>query len=163
MNTIARFIVWSFWFVTTVIGSIYCGVCAKFLTSNFSCYKRSSRCLKHVETFNNGLNAGSILTMILVCLYMIVSLGFILSKRRYIEAMSLGSSYNLSVCMLLFSIYMHTAETTRILWSNNNKKIAYKATYVLGYVLSGFYALWFVLILIYRKTKSSTLNQTNNV
>jgi len=151
MNTFARFLAWCFWTCTTTVACVYCAVACTFLSTNFHCYRANARCLASVKTFNNGLNAGSILTMTLVCLYVVVSGAFMISKRRYVEALSIGSSYNLAVCMLLYAIFLHTADPTVIQWSSKKKELSFKATYVIGYVLSGVYALWFLVILVARK------------
>lgn len=151
MNTFARFLAWSFWFVTTTLAGVYCAVACTFVSLNFHCYGSSASCKDHVKTFNNGLNAGSILTMILVCLYIVISGTFMVNKRRYVEALSVGSSYNLAVCMLLYSIFLHTADPTVFSWGSKKKELSYKATYIIGYVLSGVYGLWFFVVLVSRK------------
>lgn len=151
MNTLARFLAWTFWFCTTTTACVYCAVACTFVSQNFHCYHRTASCKDHFKTFNNGLNAGSILTMILVCLYILVSGAFMLGKRRYVEALCVGSSYNLAVCMLLYSIFLHTADPTIISWSSKKKELSFKATYIIGYVLSGVYSLWFFVVLLARK------------
>lgn len=160
MNTLARFIAWSFWFCTTTLACIYCVVACTFVSLNFHCYRSTSSCKDQVKTFNNGLNAVSILTMILVCLYIIILGAFMLSKRRYLEALSVGSSYNLAVCMLLYSVFLHTADPTVISWGSKKKELSYKATYIIGYILSGIYCLWFFVILLARK---KTRNYDNDL
>lgn len=155
MNTLARFIAWSFWFCTTTIACLYCASASTFVSLNFHCYRSTSSCKDQVKTFNNGLNAGSILTMILVCLYTVISGTFMLSRRRYVEAVSVGSSYNLAVCMLLYSIFLHTADPTIVTWSSKKKELTFKATYIIGYVLSGIYGLWFFIVLVSRKKSNN--------
>jgi hypothetical protein len=158
MNTLARFLAWTLWFCTTTLACIYCALVCTFVSLNFHCYRSSAFCKDHVKSFNNGLNAGSILTMILVCLYIVVSGAFMLSKRRYVEALSVGSSYNLAVCMLLYSIFLHTADPTVISWTSKKKELSFKATYIIGYVLSGVYSLWFFVILLARKKARTSYN-----
>lgn len=158
MNTLARFLAWTFWFCTTTIACVYCAVSSTFLSQNFHCYYSTASCEQSVKTFNNGLNAGSILTMILVCVYIVISGAFLVCKRQYVEALSIGSSYNLAVCMLLYSIFLHTADPSVISWSSKKKELSFKATYTIGYVLSGVYGLWFFVVLLARKKTRSHVN-----
>lgn len=62
--------------------------------------------------------------------------------------------------MLLYSIFLHTADPNVISWSSKKKELSYKATYIIGYVLSGVYSLWFFVVLLARKS-NNTRAQTN--
>lgn len=138
------------WIITTALGIAYIAMASSFVSVNLSCVWNSKRCTQHVKTFNDGLNAGCILTIVLIALFAVISLAFIVTKKKYLEAMCLASSYNLAVTMLLYSISLHTAYPLIIQWKNNKTKNQYVSTYQIGYVLAGLYGLWIVCVLVIR-------------
>lgn len=136
------------WTFTAGIGVAYIVAASRFLSEDFICV----HCSANVRTFNDILSASCILTMILVSLFSIISCAYIATRHTYLEAVCVGSSYNLSITMLILSFMLHTAYT-RIIWIGHQRtKETYRATYLIGYALSGIYALWLILIFASRKT-----------
>lgn len=129
---------------------------SRFLSEDFVCQS----CSKNAKTFNKILSASCILTMILVALFTIISLAYITVKNTYLEAVCVGSSYNLSITMLILSFMLDTAYP-QIIWVGYWRlQEVYSATFIIGYALSGIYALWLVLILALRKRTARQVNNT---
>lgn len=146
------------WTFTAGLGVAYIVAASRFLAEGFKCVW----CSKTTRTFVDVLGASCILTMILVCLFSILSMVFVTTRHRYIEAVIVGSSYNVSIAMLMLSFLLHTAYP-RIIWIGSHQvKEAYRATYILGYALAGVYALWLVVIPVVRKPTNRPQDNSNN-
>lgn len=156
MNTLARYLAWTFWFCTQTTGIVYCVVAIDFLSQNFNC----KDCEDAVATFNNGVSAGIIGTLLLVFIHTIFTGAFMITKKRYIEAICVGSSFTLSICMLMYSIFLHASTPLLIEWATRKNELSLKATYIVGYVLSGLYGFWIIVVILARKGSQIITNNT---
>lgn len=165
MNTLARYLAWTFWYCTFATSNVYFVVAIDFLSQNFNC----KDCEDVVATFNDGLSAVIIGTLLLVFIQILITGTFMIIKKRYVEAMCIGSSFTLSLCMLMFSILLHASTPLLNEKGTHKKQQSIKATYIVGYVLSGLYGFWMIVVLLARKgseiitNTTSADNNTNNV
>lgn len=150
MNTFAKYLTWAYWFCSSACGLVYCVLSCGFLSDNFvSC---ETSCEDKLRTLIYAINCGSIVTIFLVLCHIVVSTTFMYTKKRYVEALCLATSYTLSTCMIMYATIFKASIPYIYEWSFDQNNLTTKAIYIIGYILTGVYGGWVSVIILTRES-----------
>lgn len=161
MNVVTKVLAWAYWLCSVIAGIVYCVLTCSFLYDNFKCHE-SSGCEYELRNLNYAINGGSILLMFLIWYHIIVTTTYLYTRNRYAEAMSIATSYTMSVCTIMYTIILRGTLHYIHAWSSDQNDLKLKAIRILGYILTGIYGFWVTVVIVTRNPMERSVDASVN-